>query len=213
MYNNEANLFDMNDAKIRLSQKEMELITNADWILTKNAILKKIDYFFSDLQVKQRDWLEQYHAQLPAAFMQSSPKISKGEYYNGLPYRMLDFPKIFNQSEIFAVRTMFWWGYFFSVTIHLAGNYKTLHEKKITAAYSLLKESRFYCCTNEEQWEHHFEEANYKLIETLTEKEFENIVRDNSFCKLAYKTPLQELEIVETTLLTNFKKIIEILTD
>ena len=28
----------MDKAKIRLSQKEMELVNNADWILTKNAI-------------------------------------------------------------------------------------------------------------------------------------------------------------------------------
>lgn len=213
MTNNERKFFEMNDAKIRLSQKEMELITNADWILTKNAILKKIDHFFSNLQVKQRNWLEQYHPQFPAAFLHSSPKISKGEYYNGLPYRMLDFPKLFNQSEIIAIRTMFWWGHFFSVTIHLSGKYKSLNEKKITKGYSLLKDCKFYCCTNEEQWEHHFEEANYKLIETLTEKEFEKIVTGNLFCKIAYKVPLQDLEIVETILLTNFKKIIELLTD
>lgn len=206
MYNIEANLFDMNDAKIRLSQKEMELITNANWILTKNVILKKIDFFFSDLQIKQKEWLTQYHGQFPEDFLQSSPKISKGEYYNGLPYRMLDFPKIFNQSEILAVRTMFWWGHFFSSTIHLAGNYKTLYEKKIITAYSFLKESGFYCCINEDQWEHHFEEANYKLIKNLTEQEFEKIILGNSFCKIALKVPLQELDIVEKILLTNFKK-------
>ena len=74
MSNNEANLFDMNDAKIRLSQKEMELITNADWILTKNAILKKIDYFFSDLQIKQKEWLTQNHGQFPEELLQSSPR-------------------------------------------------------------------------------------------------------------------------------------------
>ncbi len=211
MSNNDANLFDMNDAKIRLSQKEMELITNANWILTKNAILKKIDYFFSDLQINQKEWLTQFHGQFPEEFLQSSPKISKGEYYNGLPYRMLDFPKIFNQSEILAVRTMFWWGHFFSITIHLAGNYKTLYEKKIITAYSLLKESSFYCCINEDQWEHHFEEANYKLIKNLTEQEFEKIILGNSFCKIALKVPLQEFDIVEKILLTNFKKIIEML--
>lgn len=203
----------MDDAKIRLSQKEMELISNADWILTKNTILKKVDHFLSTLQVKQKDWLEKKYTELPPEFLQSSPKISKGEYYNGLPYRMLDFPKVFNQSEILAIRTMFWWGNFFSVTIHLAGNYKILYEKKIIAAYSSLKESGFSCCINEEQWEHHFEKANYKPIEMLTEKEFEKIIRNNLFCKIAYQVPLQEFDITEAMLLTNFKKIIETLAD
>ena len=31
----------MNTAKIRLSPKEMELVRNADWILTKNHIIQK----------------------------------------------------------------------------------------------------------------------------------------------------------------------------
>ena len=203
----------MNYTKIRLSQKEMELITNADWILTKNGILKKIDHFFSALQVKQKDWLDTNHPSFTEELLQSSPKISKGEYYNGLPYRMLDFPKKFKQSEIFAIRTMFWWGHFFSVTIHLSGNYKTLHQKKIIASYSSLIESGFYCCINEEQWEHHFGDTNYKLIEKLSEQEFKKIVKISSFCKIAYKVPVQEFETVEKQLLSNFKKIIEILAD
>ncbi len=34
----------MSEAKIRLSQKEMELVINADLILTKNAILEKVKH-------------------------------------------------------------------------------------------------------------------------------------------------------------------------
>ena len=124
--------FDMNYTKIRLSQKEMELIANADWILTKNGILKKIDHFFSALQVKQKDWLDTNHPSFTEELLQSSPKISKGEYYNGLPYRMLDFPKKFKQSEIFAIRTMFWWGHFF-----IDAAIKTTFYKRRITCYNL----------------------------------------------------------------------------
>lgn len=203
----------MNDAKIRLSQKEIELINNADWILTKNAILKKVDHFLSALQVKQKEWLDTKDCDLPSELLQSSPKISKGEYYNGLPYRILDFPKVFNQSEIFAIRTMFWWGHFFSVTIHLAGTYKAQYEHTIIGSYSFLKTAGFYCCINKDQWEHHFGEANFKVIENLSEKEFEKTVRGSTFCKISYKAPLQRFDAVEKHLLTAFKKIIEMLAD
>ncbi len=34
---------------------------------------------------------------------------------------MLDYPRAFGRDSIFACRTFFWWGRFFSLTLHLAG--------------------------------------------------------------------------------------------
>ena len=53
-----------------------------------------------------------------------SPKISKGENYRGLPYVMLDYPRLFGREEVLAIRTFFWWGHGFSVTLHLKGGYR-----------------------------------------------------------------------------------------
>lgn len=203
----------MNAAKIRLSQKEMELITNADWILTKNSILKKIDHFFSMLQVQQKELLEKHASGIPAEVLQSAPKLSKGENYNGLPYRMLDYPKIFNQSEVFAIRTMFWWGNFFSVTIHLTGKYKSEYEAKIINSYPLLCETKTYCSINNNQWEHHFDPSNYTLVSQLNKEQFNKIISESAFCKLAYQIPLQELDLAATELIISFKRIIDLIAD
>ncbi len=203
----------MDDAKIRLSEKELELITDGNWILTKNAILKKIDHFLAMLQVTQNEILNQFNNSLPFELIQSSPKISKGENYKGLPYRMLDFPKVFNHSEVFAIRTMFWWGNFFSITIHLAGNYKKLNETKLLNAYSNLNKSGCYCCINIDEWEHHFEPSNYIPINTMNKSDFESVITKKSFCKLAYKMSIQELKKTERELINYYKKIIELLAD
>ena len=37
---------------------------------------------------------------------------------------MLDYPALFKKDEIFALRTMFWWGNFMSITLLLSGGYK-----------------------------------------------------------------------------------------
>ena len=60
---------------------------------------------------------------LPEEVLIQSPKISRGENYNGLPYVMLDYPRCFGKEDVFAMRTMFWWGNFFSITWHLKGKY------------------------------------------------------------------------------------------
>ena len=52
---------------------------------------------------------------------------------------------------------MFWWGNFFSLTLHLSGDYKKKWEAEIAAGFTTLKENNFSCCVNDDQWQHDFE--------------------------------------------------------
>lgn len=203
----------MSEAKIRLSQNELELINNAGFILTKNAALKKINQLLAGLQFKQKQHIEFCSSRLPEKVFQSNPKISKGENYQGLPYLILDYPKCFEQENIFVIRTMFWWGNFFSITLHLSGSYKKEAEEKLIASYSALKEKQFFFCINNNQWEHHFESSNYILLTELNNADFENAILDKDFIKLANKFPLQQWDEAEQILLDCFKEIMEILAD
>ena len=121
----------MDGTKIRLSAKEMELVTNADWILTKNGIIDKGKTLFGELQEELIAHLKTISSLLPVDVTRIPPKISKGENYNGLPYLILDYPRIFDKQNIFAIRTLFWWGNFFSITLHLGGVHKDEYEKNV----------------------------------------------------------------------------------
>ncbi|MCY7310692.1 MAG: hypothetical protein LH619_07935 [Chitinophagaceae bacterium] len=203
----------MSEAKIRLSQKEMEMVSNAGLILTKNSILQKVNHLLATLQIKQQQHLESLPAQLPDQAMSSSPKISKGENYKGLPYMILDYPRYFDKENICAIRTMFWWGNFFSVTLHLSGTPKQETEEKLITAYPLLKERDYYCYINDDQWQHHFETDNYISLTEISNTVFENLVTEKPFIKLANKIPLEQWDNAEEMLLTYFKQIIEVLAD
>src|SRR5215510_10733018 len=113
----------MDTAKIRLSPDEEALINRTDWILTKNKILEKVKHLLSELQSSQTLTLQGIST-VPHKLIESSPKISKGENYKGLPWLVLDYPRLFNKESFFAIRTLFWWGNFFSTTLHISGNYK-----------------------------------------------------------------------------------------
>ncbi len=203
----------MNAAKIRLSPTEMELVMNAECILTKNSILKKVNDLLNQLQMQQREYLHGLDDKLPEKVLRSSPKISRGDNYNGFPWLVLDYPKHFDRSTIFAIRVMFLWGNFFSITLHLAGDYKMALEKKIIAALPVLKEQQFYCCINEEQWEHHFENNNYLPVVDISAAHFEKIVGSNSFIKLAKKIPLDKWDEADNLLLSYFRQIINVVVD
>jgi hypothetical protein len=198
-------------SKLSLSAFEQQLVTDASWILTKNRIIEKVYLLFGNLseQYKQEPLIQQ----LPMETLLASPKIAKGENYEGLPYVMLDYPRCFGKEDTLAIRTFFWWGNFFSITLHLSGQYKKMLEKKIITALPVLKENGFYYCGNDEPWEHHFQENNYQPATVLNEADFEKAVRSRSFIKLAKKIPLEKWDEADTMLLAYFKEISNIIAD
>src|SRR4029078_9575906 len=140
--------------KIQFLPAEMDLVSSPDIILTKNAILQKIKSFFEEMQMKQQDVLKKYSSQLPEEVLRISPKISRGENYKGLPWLVLDNPRFFQHNNIFAIRTMFWWGNFFSIALQLSGNNKTFFLEKIIKNVSVLKENNFHIYEGNDEWEH-----------------------------------------------------------
>jgi hypothetical protein len=186
----------------------MELVSSPDIILTKNAILQKIKLFFEGLQLKQFDILKDYSSQFPEEVIKISPKISRGENYKGLPWLVLDNPRFFQLNNIFAMRTMFWWGNFFSITLHLSGNQKANLSEKIFRKISLLRENDFFIYKGTGEWEHDLDPSSYKKLSTLNEDELNQIVSENNFLKLAIKFPIESLEAIEEKLLRNYELLV-----
>jgi hypothetical protein len=202
----------MNAAKIRLSAHELELVQNAEWILTKNAILQKVKLLLEDLLGPFSNELKN-HFTLPEEVAMTSPKISKGENYKGLPYLVLDLPRYFNKEGIFAIRTMFWWGNHFSITLHLSGKYKDQFGESLINKLELLGKDDFYYCINGNQWEHHFENDNYILLSGNNLQEAINIIQHKEFLKLAYKIPLTRWNDARELLETCYRKVLLAVSD
>jgi len=150
---------------------------------------------------------------LPAAVVQSVPKIAKGENYRLLPYVILDYPRCFDKENIFAIRTMFWWGNFFSVTLHLSGNYKMMFEKNILEHLDSSTQQHFFICTNEDEWEHHFERDNYAAATQLTHGERAAIFARHHFIKIAVAHPLQQWNEMPSLLENSFLEMLKLTTD
>jgi hypothetical protein len=69
---------------------------------------------FSTVQETLRPLVENSIHQWPEGTLATSAKISKGEYLEGLPYIVLDFPRALKGSPKMLFRTLFWWGKGFS---------------------------------------------------------------------------------------------------
>lgn len=196
----------MDATKIQLSKEEMELVCRPDWILTKNRVLEKTWQLLETVQHRQQPSL----AALPEEVRKVHAKISKGENYKGLPYLILDQPRHFSGENIFAIRSMFWWGHFFSSTLHLSGHYKNIYEEKIIAAFPLLQ-TTLSVCVSDDPWQHHFDSDNYIALNNLSPAAFENYLKNSSFIKLSRKIPLEQWDTATETLIETGKTYLRIL--
>ena len=200
-------------AKLKLSKEEKELISDANVILTKNMILKKTESLLGHLSEQQIAYTKKEKSTFPEEILKLPPKISKGENYLGLPYRVLDYPRFFDNKDIFLVRTMFWWGNFFSVTIQLAGKYKTAFEKKLQERWPELQENGIYFCINEDPWQHHFENANYLPCSDITLDQLESYLGKTDFLKMAIKEDLDTWENAREILFAHFTSLSKIVAE
>ncbi len=199
-----------NISKLMLSDEEQQLVHNSGWILTKRIIMDKVSGLLGNVAESQQLFIEKEKGWLSEAVIRSSPKIAKGENYLQLPYMLLDHPRCFDGQNIFAVRTMFWWGNFFSITLHLSGTYKEMFQQKIIENL-LHKKPGLFICIHESQWHHHFEADNYMAVNQLSENELTGIIYKKQFIKLAVKFSLQQWSEINVLLDRSFAELVELL--
>ncbi|UPT66757.1 MAG: hypothetical protein M0D57_20375 [Sphingobacteriales bacterium JAD_PAG50586_3] len=105
---------------------------------------------------------------------------------------VLDFPAVFERDDILAFRTMFWWGNFFSITLHLQGKYKEQYQHSIEQHLHRNKPAGLYLSCNDSAWEYHYGEDNYRAIETLDKTDISSLLNKNEFIKLSAKLELAD---------------------
>lgn len=199
----------MTIAKIHLSKQESELVNNKEWLFSKQEIIDKVFHLLGNINQRYRQIVEKEKIFLPVQFQKPGGKISRGENYKGLPFLILDYPAIFGKENIFAVRTMFWWGNHFSITLHLSGKYIP-GKKDILHLISFFRQHDYLVCVNESQWEHTFEAGNFIAFDQLNSKHLATIATGN-FLKVAKKIDLNRWDEVPEFLENSFTEIVQFL--
>jgi hypothetical protein len=190
------------------------LVTNAEVILTKNRVVEKTWQLLESVQEQMLQVAPILRQAQDRPFSNAHafaipPKISRGENYGGLPYLVLDYPRIFQQHATFAIRSFFWWGHFFSSTVQLSGDYKTAALPKLEAAYPTF--SAHHIGINPDPWQHHFETDNYRPVSEMKYGDLKKLLHTQPHVKLATKLPVTDWEQADSFLLDNWKLYLEVL--
>ncbi len=99
-----------------LTNHDLDLLHNSEFLLRKNRVMYDIVHYLGHtgnaLMVEETmQWLFQ---QLPSC------KVTRGEQYKGLPYVVLDIPRL-PSGDFAALRTVFWWGYGWNINLLVQG--------------------------------------------------------------------------------------------
>ena len=192
-----------NDTKVTLSVGELAMANDKNIILTKQAIIAKAAALFNE-QIPTLSILFHQIFKDDKKLISSIPKISKGENYNGFPYVIMDYPASFDKENIFALRTMFLWGNFISITLHLKGKYKEMFAADIFKKIAV--QPAFYVSISDDEWLHDFNENNFIKVKEVS-NQFTVKVKERNFFKIALKYELHHWNMMQSVLPEGYQKI------
>ena len=197
----------MNRPKVHFSERECELMKNTEVILTKNVVLQKVKLLLEELQQKQMAFVADNAAGI--SYFSIMPKISRGDQYEGLPWMILDYPRFFDGEDTLTIRTMFWWGHFFSSTLQASGEPLARFRNRLPHYYSVLSVQDYYCGVNANPWVHHFGEDNYIAIQSMNEDDL-HARFNREHVKIARRWPLSSWPEAGDELFESWKTLLQV---
>ncbi|MAX25960.1 MAG: hypothetical protein CMJ19_15795 [Phycisphaeraceae bacterium] len=174
----------------QLTEEEFKVLQDHQFLLTKQEVSNKIISYLAEIERKVHQQIEVMDFDFPSRAFLRSGKISKGENYKSLPYYILDYPRMFSKTDVFAFRSMLWWGQSYNCTLHLSG--QPLERARKQLIERLEKEHNIYFCVHPNPWEYHYEQSNYKLVTDLNKNEIIHHIDQHHFIKISRKIPLEK---------------------
>ncbi len=197
-----------------LNTKELNYLQNRDFLETKVIIQEKITKLLGNTQKALKGLLKAIDFVFPPQTDFQAGKISKGERYQNLPYWVLDYPKLLSKEDVFALRTMVWWGNEITCTLHLQGRSWEKYRASLIANLKQVKEPNLLVCLDTHPWEYALTPNNYQPLEKIGAKEKQwEIFHEKDFFKMTKSLELAQHTQLPTFACTCFELYLNLLTE
>jgi hypothetical protein len=196
----------MQPAKIRLSPEETALVLDPHWILTKRSVMEKTGALMGTLADVYRTVALNTQG-LPEDLAGQFPKISRGENYQGMPYMILDYPAVFDRTHVFAVRTFFWWGHYFSLTLHLKGRYLDHFLPSVLVWLSKVEQNEWHVSISDKEWVHDVHGGDYAIVSKFQHPDWSTMV-NRPFVKVVGVLSLEQWDNLPELLKDRFSTLV-----
>lgn len=198
--------------KIKFSDRELKFIGESETILLQKSIIEKMVRLFAGFQKTLHTYCEDtrfFHLYPPEP---GEVNLTRGNNYKGLPYVVLDYPKLISKEDIFNFRTFFWWGSGISSSLHLEGKSLESFRAELIANAGQLSAVGNFFLTGKDSWVQDLSDSNYIKTDNFNTEELRDLLKNSEFVRLAspFSGKLNEKDFNQFGL-ENFKFLISLL--
>jgi len=166
------------------SEKELRLVKHVELFECKPTILKKAENRFLALQRGLEKEIIPLSPNLPKSLDLVKNQIARGENHNGFPFLSLDYPQNFSKTEMFTMRTLFWWGHYLGYSLILKGERLAIYSERLSENCKTEPFQDIFVCLAPNPWEWELNEKNYSLVSKVNAEEFQKTILELGYLKL-----------------------------
>ncbi|MBO3696859.1 hypothetical protein [Roseivirga sp. E12] len=115
-----------------LTERQKDFITDSEGFIIKNEVDTQVNRLLYSFHESLSSLIEEKPFHLPAKLGKTPFKVSKGNNHKGFPFQVIDFPASLGQTDAYSFRSVIWYGNFFSFSLLLKGEPKTIYESYLS---------------------------------------------------------------------------------
>ena len=173
------------------SEKELRLVNHVEIFQNKPAILKKVEQRLVTLQKALEQEISLISADLPNGIDLVKNQIARGENHNGFPYLSLDYPQNFSKTEMFTMRTLFWWGHYLGFSLILKGKKLSIYLERLIENRHKKSYRDIYISIAPDPWEWEIIDENFLLASQLETEGLQKIISPLGYLKIIRVFPVK----------------------
>ena len=173
------------------SEKELRLVNHVEVFQNKPAILKKVEQRLVTLQKALEQEISLISADLPNGIDLVKNQIARGENHNGFPYLSLDYPQNFSKTEMFTMRTLFWWGHYLGFSLILKGKKLSVYLERLLQNRHKKPYKDIYVSIAPDPWEWEIIDENFLLAPQLEIEAQKKIISPLGYLKIIRVFPVK----------------------
>ena len=121
---------------------------------------------------------------LPKSLDLVKNQIARGENHNGFPFLSLDYPQNFSKTEMFTMRTLFWWGHYLGFSFILKGEKLSIYLERLIENCHKKSYKNIYVSIAPDPWEWEIIDENFVLAPQLETEGLQKIVCSLDYLKI-----------------------------
>jgi hypothetical protein len=173
-------------------EKELSLVRHVELFQNKPAILKKVENRLIALQKALAKEIHLIADALPDHLDLIKNQIVRGENLNGFPFISLDYPQNFSKTEMFTLRTLFWWGHYLGFSLILKGKRLESYLENLLENRNAESFSNIYISLAPDPWEWEINKTNYSSIDQISPDGLRKTILELDYLKIIRVFPVEK---------------------